>query len=481
MAGREVRVALIGDPSSLQRALRQSQTGLAGFQQRMQAIGSRMRTIGAGMTRSLTLPLVGFGIVAFRELTAGENALAQTQAVIESTGGAARKSVQDIVDLSQSLSDLTSLDDEPIQEAANTLLTFRRIAGRTFDEATEATLDLSVAMHRDLNSSAVLVGKALNDPIRGLSSLSRVGVTFTDSQRQAIEAMVAFGDTAGAQRIILEELNAEFGGSAEAFGETTQGRLNRVKNEFENMAATILEDLLPVLEDLTGAIDRISAGYDQLTPKQQNWVAALIGIAFVAGPVATVLGGVATALGFIGKAIGFLLGPVGLVLIAIGLLAGALYLLVKNWGDVSNAARSALGNITANVPGAEGAVNRLRGAVNLVRSAFSDATNKAGQLLSGLEKLRDASLSGLEAALGRVVGWLVDAVSEASSLLSLLTQSLDKQAVVSTTPKKGESFGGLLPPRAAGGGFGMVVSEERMQRAFERALERSIQQTVVVG
>ena len=138
---REVRIAIIGDPSSLQRALRTADTGVTRFGARMQTFGTRMRSFGASMSRNLTLPLVGFGVLAYRELSAGERALAQTQAVIESTGGAARQSVDDILDLSHSLSELTSIDDEPIQEAANTLLTFREIAGDTFEEATRATLD----------------------------------------------------------------------------------------------------------------------------------------------------------------------------------------------------------------------------------------------------------------------------------------------------------------------------------------------------
>ena len=173
---REVRIAIIGDPSSLQRALRTADTGVTRFGARMQTFGTRMRSFGASMSRNLTLPLVGFGVLAYRELSAGERALAPTQAVIESTGGAARQSVDDILELSHSLSQLTSIDDEPIQEAANTLLTFREIAGDTFEEATRATLDLSVAMDRDLRSSAVMVGRALNDPIRGMAALTRVGV-----------------------------------------------------------------------------------------------------------------------------------------------------------------------------------------------------------------------------------------------------------------------------------------------------------------
>ena len=48
-----------------------------------------------------------------------------------------------------------------------------------------------------------MVGKALNDPLKGLTALSRIGVQFTAQQQEQIKAMVEVGDVAGAQKIIL--------------------------------------------------------------------------------------------------------------------------------------------------------------------------------------------------------------------------------------------------------------------------------------
>ena len=427
---REVRIAIIGDPSSLQRALRTADTGVARFGARMQTFGTRMRSFGASMSRNLTLPLVGFGVLAYRELSAGERALAQTQAVIESTGGAARQSVDDILELSHSLSELTSIDDEPIQEAANTLLTFREIAGDTFEEATRATLDLSVAMDRDLRSSAVMVGRALNDPIRGMAALTRVGVQFTDEQRAAIEAMVAFGDTAGAQQLILEELNAEFGGSAEALGTTTAGRLNRLKNSMEELGASILENLMPALEDLAGLLTGLAEKYNGLTDSQQKWVAGLIAALAVAGPLASALGGLATVLGWVGTAVGALVGAVGGMTLAVGIaaaavVAGAIWIafhwrettdaLRNAWMNIQNVARAVWANIAGAIrSAATSAANAVRQAVDdmmgFIRSipgrAGAIASSFGGVLVGAGRAIIQGLWDGMQAVWSSVTSWL---------------------------------------------------------------------------
>lgn len=430
MAQREVRVAWVGDTHSLQRAIRQADASLSSFGSRMRQFGSRVSAVGASMTRNLTLPLVGFGVLAYRELSAGERALAQTQAVIESTGGAARRSVDDIVELSHSLSELTSIDDEPIQEAANTLLTFRQIAGDTFDEATAATLDLSVAMDRDLRSSAVMVGRALNDPIRGMAALTRVGVQFTDEQRAAIEAMVAFGDTAGAQRLILEELNAEFGGSAEALGGTVTGRLNRLKNKMEELGASILENLMPAIEDLAGILTGLANAYDGLSESQQKWVAGLVAALAVAGPLSSALGGLITVLGWLTTGVSAVVGAIGgmgvaVVLAAAVVVGGAIYIathwretldfLRNAWMNIQNVATTVWNSITGAIRNAVsqavaavrtgvdqmiGFVRSIPGRIGAIAAGFGNILVNAGRAV--IQGFWD----GMQQVWGSVTSWL---------------------------------------------------------------------------
>jgi hypothetical protein len=64
--------------------------------------------------------------------------------------------------------------------------------------------DMSVALGQDMSSSAIQLGKALNDPIKGVSALQRVGVSFTASQKEQIKTLVQSGRTMDAQKLILD-------------------------------------------------------------------------------------------------------------------------------------------------------------------------------------------------------------------------------------------------------------------------------------
>jgi hypothetical protein len=126
---------------------------------------------------------------------------------------------------------LSTYSDEAVQSAENLLLTFTKITAPTFPEATQAVLDMSTALGEDLNSSAIRIGKALQDPILGVMALRRVGVNFTDSQKEMLKQLVETGHGMEAQKLILEELALEFGGSAAKQLQTFSGRLAWMKNQ----------------------------------------------------------------------------------------------------------------------------------------------------------------------------------------------------------------------------------------------------------
>ena len=82
---------------------------------------------------------------------------------------------------------------------------FREIGEQVFPQATQAAMDMSAVMGQDLQSSIVQIGKALNDPIAGVSALRKVGVQLTDQQQEQIKAFMASGDVMSAQKVVLNE------------------------------------------------------------------------------------------------------------------------------------------------------------------------------------------------------------------------------------------------------------------------------------
>ena len=208
-----------------------------------------------------------------------EKVQAQLLSRISDTGAIAGRSLEQLNAQAEKLQGRTIFDDEAIGGAQAMLLTFKDIRGLQFDKAVESALDLSTAMGTDLSSAALQLGKALNDPVAGLSALSRSGVQFSDDQKAAIKAMVEMGDKAGAQTLILRELDSQMGTAAEAARSTLGGALQGLSNDFDNLlegdtgsaglrgTVDAVNDLGRVLQDpdLKSGIDALAAGLLRIT------------------------------------------------------------------------------------------------------------------------------------------------------------------------------------------------------------------------
>lgn len=178
------------------------------------------------------------------------NAMAQVANRIEMTGGAAGYTAVEIGEMASSLQDLTTFSDDAVLAGQEMLLTFTQIGKETFPRATETMLDMATVFKTDAKNAAIQLGKALNDPILGISALSRVGVKFTEQQKSQIKAMMDVNDVAGAQKIILDELAVETGGAAAAAATTLSGKMIKMKNAFGDAAEGLGKKLQPALMDL---------------------------------------------------------------------------------------------------------------------------------------------------------------------------------------------------------------------------------------
>jgi len=184
-----------------------------------------------------------------------EKAQAQLGAAILSTGGAAGRSVAQLNEHAAALQKVTNFGDEATNAMQGVLLTFTQISGDQFDAATVAVQNVATAMGTDLQSAALQVGKALNDPVLGMTALSRSGIQFTDAQKEMVKEMVAANDVIGAQTIILAELEKQFGGSAEAARNTLGGAMASLRNAFGDL----FELSGPGSENLRASIERLTA------------------------------------------------------------------------------------------------------------------------------------------------------------------------------------------------------------------------------
>jgi phage-related protein len=300
-------------------------------QQTRKASGS-FRHVAGVMTAAFTgTAVVGFLKDSVQGWADHQQVLRQSAAVIKSTGGAAGVSAKQMDELSGSIESNTGVDGDNILAGENMLATFTNVQNQAgkgndiFNQATQIMTDMSVATGTDMKGSAIQLGKALNDPIKGVSALSRVGVTFTDQQKKQIATMVEAGDTAGAQRVILHELSKEFGGSAAA--QETSGQKMAVA--FHNLQDSVGQALLPVITQLSKFLtEHVIPAFQKLigfVSSNKSW---LIPLALAVGVVIVGLKAWAIAQGILNTVME--MNPIALVVIAIAALAAGIIYAYKH-------------------------------------------------------------------------------------------------------------------------------------------------------
>ena len=160
------------------------------------AAGNFMAGLAGGLVAGIGVDMFS-GLIADAEESA--KVTAKTEAIIKATGGTAKISAGQVGDLASAISQKTAADDEAVQSGANMLLTFKNVANQVgegndvFNRATAAAVDLSSAGFGSIEGASVMLGKALNDPIKGMSALGRAGVTFTEEQKATVKALMEGG------------------------------------------------------------------------------------------------------------------------------------------------------------------------------------------------------------------------------------------------------------------------------------------------
>lgn len=178
---------------------------------------------------------------------------AQVKAGLESTGGAAKVSFEELEKAAGRFSSHMKASKAEVMDLQAQLLTFGGVTRENFDGITEATLNIAARIHRGTTEMAIMMGKAFDNPAEGLRKLMRAGVMFDEQEKKRIEMLVAKGHIVEAQQVMLKEIESKYGGSAVAeFNADPAAQYKKaigaIKREIGEGALELEHELIPALQ-----------------------------------------------------------------------------------------------------------------------------------------------------------------------------------------------------------------------------------------
>ena len=225
----EAILAIRTDLAELKAGLKEGKEGAGEMEAKFKQVADGIKDAFAAIGISLSLKAF---LDATVEAETSERLLANA---VRATGQAAGFTAGQLKAQAQVLTESTAFGDEAIMDMQRALLVFRNIHGEVFTRTTQLTLDFAAATGQDAAGAAKTLGLALNDPINGMSRLSRAGVSVSDALKLQVEQMVRSGDLAGAQSLLLNELEKSYGGTAKAARDTLGGALKALENRFGDL------------------------------------------------------------------------------------------------------------------------------------------------------------------------------------------------------------------------------------------------------
>jgi hypothetical protein len=240
---------------------------------------------------------------AGEEVNSANNRILQINTSMGLFGKETEDVTKRIVKLAEAQGTELGISNLTIKATQAKLLTFKNLAksantvGGAFDRANKAALDMAAAGFGSAEGNAVQLGKALENPIKGIAALAKSGVTFTEQEKEKIKTLVESNKMLEAQDMVLKAIEAQVGGTAKATADDTK----RMQEGFAQFQQSLGLGLLPVLEEVTPLLLTM-ANWAKENPGYFKIVAAAIG---------------AIALSIMAINIAMALNPIGLIVIGV--------------------------------------------------------------------------------------------------------------------------------------------------------------------
>jgi len=268
----------------MSKAFQNTAGSIAAVQGPLGPVAGRLSAIGAIIGRvspkmlAFTAIGVGLGVVftkLVKNVSAVQTQMLKLEGILKATGNAAGLSLSEIENLSTEIGVATLASTSKVRDAAGIMLTFKSITGETFKDALRLAQDLAEVGFGDLKMGATQLGKALEDPIVGLGALRRVGVSFTDAQKEMIKVLTMTGRKAEAQRIILDALDQQVGGAGVKAATGLAGAVDSLREKLDiffersKIGVAIVNGLTASINFLADAFGNVDIEASKLTTLRQ--------------------------------------------------------------------------------------------------------------------------------------------------------------------------------------------------------------------
>jgi hypothetical protein len=324
-----------------------------------------------------------------------------------------------------------------------------------------AAVDMAAAGFGEAETNAVQLGKALNDPIKGITALTRSGITFTAEEKELIKTLVESGKTLEAQDMILTAIEKQVGGTAEA----TANASDKMRVGFKLVSEQIGTALLPIFEELvaflqTSVIPQMQ-GFADWASRNTGTIKALalvlVGLVATLGTLSLIIKAVTIAITTFNAVVKIAtvlqaafnlvlaLNPIGLVVIAIAAFVAGIVLAYKK-------------------------IEPFRDLIDSI-----------------VQKIKDLGSAIKNSTFGKAIGGIFNKVTEGRAVGGTVSAGqavrvgeLGSEVFVPTT-------GGQIIPnnKLSGGGntfiFNGIVDAESARRSIERVMQNSTLRTGAVN
>jgi hypothetical protein len=253
----QIPLAFKSDPRGIQEA----ESALSGFGKKLLGIGV---AVAGAFAVGAVFRFAKESVLAAERAQQFNDILIQVAKATDAFGANLTGGTNRLLKFADAHELVIGVEAELIKQVQAQLLSFKAVgasadeAGGAFDRATKAAFDMAVVYKKDASSQAIALGKALENPIKGVTALAKSGTTFTEQQREQIKVLVESNRLLEAQDLILSEVESQVGGAANAaalasekmklaFGQVQDALGAALAPAFEKFATFFINDVVPPL------------------------------------------------------------------------------------------------------------------------------------------------------------------------------------------------------------------------------------------